>query len=146
MQANLKTIAKSFQRLLKEIATSEAENLTTKNNTEPQSYFSLHRRDGLELDFIHTFLRNAPKNIPLYFLTVWDTNSSPIRGHMVLRGSPALIANFAPKFLELLSGKGGGGGGNDNCFQGKVTNLNNIGKCEELLQEYFNRPIISNIS
>lgn len=142
MQTNLKTIAKSFQRLLKEIAISEAVNLTAKHNVSPQPYFSLHRRDGLEVDFIHTFLRNAPDNIPLYFLTVWDVNNTPVRGHMVLRGSPELVANFGHKFLELLNGKGGSS--NEKSFQGKITNPNNIGKCEDLLKEYFHKPIFIN--
>lgn len=135
LQQNVKTTRKSFQQLLKDFANAEAERLENIPKKERPKFFALHRRDGIEVDFINTFLRNAPEDI-LYFLTVSEgvAAGSSAKGHMVLRGDPALVQEFGPQFLELLEGKGNG---KENNFQGKINNLANLQECTALLEAHF---------
>ncbi|XP_055913720.1 alanyl-tRNA editing protein Aarsd1-A [Eupeodes corollae] len=129
VQANLKTLNKSFQKLLKDNATMEAEKLN--GLSEKPKYFSMHRKDGIEPDFINTFLRTAPTDI-FYFLSVADNTG---KGHVVLRGDPEVIAKLGPSFMELLDGKGSNSKGNN--LQAKVNNVNKIKDCEAKLKQYF---------
>ncbi|KAI9588906.1 alanyl-tRNA editing protein Aarsd1-B [Glossina fuscipes] len=135
LQNNLKATRKSFQKILKDLAIIEAEKLEAMPRPLPK-YFSLHRKDGIEVEFINTFLRHAPEEIGLYFLTVSEApvGNSPTKGHMVLRGQPNLVDHFSTKFLKILEGKGSGKDGN---FQGKINNVKEIPECEALLDEYF---------
>lgn len=131
----MKTTRKLFQHLLKDFANAEAERLENIPKESRPKFFALHRRDGIEVDFINTFLRNAPDDI-LYFVTVSESVAagSNAKGHMVLRGDPALVQEFGPKFLELLEGKGNG---KENNFQGKINNLANLEECTALLEVHF---------
>lgn len=129
MQTNQKVIQRNFQKLLKEIAILEAEKV--KNLHPLPKYYSLHRQDGIEPDFISTFLRNAPENV-FYFLSVSDPIS--MKGHMTLHGDSELIQNFGSQFIELLDGKGNGKG---NFYQAKINNLKKLNECEEKLRKYF---------
>lgn len=131
----MKSTRKSFQQLLKDFANAEAERLENLPKAMRPKYFALHRRDGIEVDFINTFLRNAPEEI-FYFLTVSESVSSGsgAKGHMVLRGEPTLVEQLGPKFLELLEGKGNG---KENNFQGKITNLSGLQECNALLEAHF---------
>lgn len=135
IQQNVKSTRKSFQQLLKDFANAEAERLENIPKALRPKYFTLHRRDGIEVDFINTFLRNAPEDI-FYFLTVsegvWAGSSA--KGHMVLRGDPAVVQEMGPKFLDLLDGKGNG---KENNFQGKINNLANLQECLALLETHF---------
>jgi len=120
---------------LKDFANAEAERLENIPKALRPKYFTLHRRDGIEVDFINTFLRNAPEDI-VYFLTVSEGVSagSSAKGHMVLRGDPAVVQEMGPKFLELLDGKGNG---KENNYQGKINNLANLQECVALLETHF---------
>ncbi|XP_030564726.1 alanyl-tRNA editing protein Aarsd1-B [Drosophila novamexicana] len=135
LHQNVKSTRKSFQQLLKDFANAEAERLENLPKAMRPKYFALHRRDGIEVDFINTFLRNAPEEI-FYFLTVSESVSSGsgAKGHMVLRGEPTLVEQLGPKFLELLEGKGNG---KENNFQGKITNLSGLQECNALLEAHF---------
>lgn len=135
LQQNVKTTRKSFQQLLKDFANAEAERLENIPKEARPKFFALHRRDGIEVDFINTFLRNAPEDI-LYFVTVSEgvAAGSSAKGHMVLRGDPLLVQEFGPKFLELLEGKGNG---KENNFQGKINNLASLQECTALLEAHF---------
>ncbi|XP_062140960.1 alanyl-tRNA editing protein Aarsd1-B [Drosophila sulfurigaster albostrigata] len=135
LQQNVKSTRKSFQLLLKDFATAEAERLEELPKAQRPKYFALHRRDGIEVDFINTLLRNAPEDI-LYFLTVSEgvAAGSSAKGHMVLRGDPAVVQEMGPKFLELLEGKGNG---KENNFQGKINNLAKIEECTALLEAHY---------
>ncbi|XP_064555705.1 alanyl-tRNA editing protein Aarsd1-B [Drosophila montana] len=135
LHQNVKSTRKSFQQLLKDFANAEAERLENLPKAMRPKYFTLHRRDGIEVDFINTFLRNAPEEI-FYFLTVSESVSSgsSAKGHMVLRGEPTLVEQLGPKFLELLEGKGNG---KENNFQGKITNLSGLQECNALLEAHF---------
>ncbi|KAH8409304.1 hypothetical protein KR009_012311 [Drosophila setifemur] len=137
LQQNAKGTRKSFQQLLKDFATAEAERLEDLPKKERPKYFALHRRDGIEVDFINTFLRFAPEGI-FYFLTVSEGVSagSSAKGHLVLRGDPELVEQLGPKFVELLEGKGNG---KEGSFQGKINNLAGLQDCQELLETHF-RP------
>ncbi|XP_030382573.1 alanyl-tRNA editing protein Aarsd1-B [Scaptodrosophila lebanonensis] len=135
LQQNVKSTRKSFQQLLKDFANAEAERLENLPAAMRPKFFVLHRRDGIEPDFINTFLRNAPEGI-LYLLTVWEpvAAGSSAKGHMVLRGDPDLVEKFGPQFLDLLDGKGNGKEGN---FQAKVNNITRLQECAALLETHF---------
>ncbi|TMW49285.1 hypothetical protein DOY81_005641 [Sarcophaga bullata] len=135
MQNNVKVVKKSFQKLLKDFATAEAEKLANLPKPLPK-YYTLHRRDGVEPDFINTFLRLAPVDISIYFVTVSEpaVGNQPGKGHMVLRGEPEIVQHFGPLFLNILDGKGNGKEGN---FQAKICDIDKIPECEALLEEYF---------
>ncbi|KAH8261718.1 hypothetical protein KR044_003234 [Drosophila immigrans] len=135
LQLNVKSTRKSFQQLLKDFATAEAERLQDLPKAMRPKYFALHRRDGIEVDFINTLLRNAPEEM-LYFLTVSEpvAAGSAAKGHMVLRGDPLVVQELGPKFLELLEGKGNG---KENNFQGKINNLSRLDECTAMLEAHF---------
>ncbi|XP_017869358.1 PREDICTED: alanyl-tRNA editing protein Aarsd1-B [Drosophila arizonae] len=135
LHQNIKSTRKAFQQLLKDFANAEAERLENLPKAARPKYFSLHRRDGIEVDFINTFLRNAPEEI-FYFLTVSEgvSSGSSAKGHMVLRGQPSLVEQFGPQFMDLLEGKGNG---KENNYQGKITNLAKLQDCNALLEAYF---------
>lgn len=128
LQSSLKNARNGFQKLLKEIAIAEAQKLLNMPEPRPK-YYSLHRKDGIEMDFINTFLRNAPEDV-FYFLTVCDDAGM---GIMVLRGVALLVRKFGPLFTEILEGKGIG---KENNFQAKITNGGRIDECEVLLKEF----------
>lgn len=131
IQTNLKVLNKNFQKLLKDNATMEAEKLNAVS--EKPKYFSLHRKDGIEPDFINAFLRSAPADI-FYFLSVSDTTG---KGHVVLRGEPEVVAKLGPVFMELLDGKGSNN--KPNHLQAKVNNVNKIKDCEAKLKQHFSQ-------
>ncbi|CAD7090231.1 unnamed protein product [Hermetia illucens] len=131
LQSNQKSKQKAFLQLLKDFAVAEASKLRSLES-KPK-FFSLHRRDGIEPDFISTFLRNAPDDI-FYFMTVGDTTG---KGHMVLKGDEEIIKKISAEFLELLDGKGNGKG---KSFQAKVNNLAKINECEKMLIDALSGP------
>ncbi|XP_043658621.1 alanyl-tRNA editing protein Aarsd1-A [Drosophila teissieri] len=135
LQQNVKGSRKYFQQLLKDYATAEAERLGDLPKKDRPKYFSLHRRDGIEVDFINTFLRLAPEGI-IYFLTVSEGVSagSSAKGHLVLRGDAEIVGKLGPQFVEILEGKGNG---NEGSFQGKINNLARLQDCQELLEAHF---------
>uniref|UniRef100_A0A0A1WVR7 Alanyl-tRNA editing protein Aarsd1-A n=1 Tax=Zeugodacus cucurbitae TaxID=28588 RepID=A0A0A1WVR7_ZEUCU len=133
LQLNLKSSTKAFQKLLKDVAISEAEKLENTPQPYPK-YYCLHRKDGIEPDFINTFLRNAPEGI-FYFLTVSENSSNNGKGLMVLRGSENEVKKFGEIFMELLEGKGNG---RDTNFQGKFNNGSKIPECNAILEKHFN--------
>ncbi|XP_017048287.1 alanyl-tRNA editing protein Aarsd1-A [Drosophila ficusphila] len=135
LQQNVKCSRKYLQQLLKDFATAEAERLENLAQKERPKFFALHRRDGIEVDFINTFLRMAPEGI-FYFLTVSEGVSagSSAKGHLVLRGDPETVEKLGPQFVELLEGKGNG---KEGSFQGKINNLARLQDCQELLEAHF---------
>ncbi|XP_017112378.1 alanyl-tRNA editing protein Aarsd1-A [Drosophila elegans] len=136
LQQNVKGSRKYFVQLLKDFATAEAERLEDLPKKERPKYFALHRRDGIEVDFINTFLRLAPAEGILYFLTVSEgvAAGSSAKGHLVLRGDPELVEKLGPQFVELLEGKGNG---KEGSFQGKINNLARLQDCQDLLEAHF---------
>lgn len=130
IQTGLKNTSKNFQKVLKDLAVLESEKL--KCLSPPPKFYSLHRKDGIEIDFINTFLRSAPQEGILYFLTVGESNGKA--GHMVLRGDPELVKKFGDQFVEILEGKGNGKGNN---YQAKVNNLSKLSMCEQELNTFF---------
>lgn len=139
LQNNQKASVKAFQKLLKDLAIWQADRLENLPRPRPK-FFCLHRKDGIEPDFINTFLRHAPEEI-FYFLTVSESVASGAKGHMVLRGDPELVEKFGALFMEKLEGKGNG---KEGSFQGKITNINKIAECESLLEEHFKSTIANN--
>lgn len=135
LQNNMKTAKKSFQKLLKDFAIAEAEKLERMPKPLPK-FYSLHRKDGIEPDFISTFLRNVPEGISLYFLSVSEpaVGRQPSKGHMVLKGDVELVEHFGPIFMEILDGKGNG---QEGIYQGKINDSDKIRQCEAMLEKHF---------
>ncbi|EDW82737.1 uncharacterized protein Dwil_GK24978 [Drosophila willistoni] len=135
LQQNVKMTRKCFQQLLKDFAHAEADRLEDLPKAQRPKYFALHRRDGIEVDFINAFLSHAPEEI-FYFLTVSEgvAAGSQAKGHLVLRGNPEVVEKLGPQFLELLEGKGNG---KDGKFQGKINNLSKLDDCMQLLEGHF---------
>lgn len=136
LQANQKTMQRTLGKCLKEIAVFEAEKLCQLN--EKPQWFSLHRNDGIEQDFINIFLKHSPKiidsdehGLALIFLTVSDGTG---KGNLLLQGQSNAIADLGPKICELLGGKGCGKG---QRYQGKINSVKDLKKCEELIAAYF---------
>lgn len=139
LQSNQKAGQRTLQKCLKEIAAYEVEKLKT---MQPQpKWYSLHRSDGIEPDFINAFLRNAPEisqqtndGLSLLFLTVGEEGTH--KGQLVLFGDPKIVNELGPTICELLEGKGNGKG---QRYQAKVNNLKRISECEKRIAEYFNK-------
>lgn len=128
LQANTKVSLRLLKNLSKEIAAYEAEKF---KQTEDKRYYLLHRHDGLDVDFINIFLRNANSVDTLFFVTVGDETN---KGQLLLQGPPTAITALGDKICTLLDGKGSGKG---NRFQGKVNNLKKTCECDKLVVEYF---------
>lgn len=135
-QANQKSNQRLVSACLKELAINEAENL---KKLDPQpKWYSVHRKDGAETDFISIFLKNVPKiknvadSLSLLFLTAGEENGS--KGNLLLFGDEGAVTDLGSKICELLDGKGRGTG---QRFQAKVNNLKKINECEKLIAKYF---------
>ncbi|XP_031632208.1 alanyl-tRNA editing protein Aarsd1-B isoform X2 [Contarinia nasturtii] len=137
IQINQKQNQKALSLCLKELAVHEAARLKL-INPQPK-WYSLHRKDGIDTDFISTFLKNVPEiknasnGLSLLFLT--SAEESGERGNMILYGDENVVADLGDKLCEVLNGKGRGKG---QRFQAKVNNLFKISACEKLIDEYFN--------
>lgn len=149
LQANQKSCQRTLLKCLKEIAVFEADTLrrllSQSSPPPPSRWYSLHRNDGIEPDFINAFLKHAPPidetandGLALLFLTVGDDSH---RGQLVLLGRADAIATLGPSICERLEGKGNGKG---QRFQGKVNNLKRIAECEQMISDYFARPTAQN--
>jgi misacylated tRNA(Ala) deacylase len=132
VQSSLKSSQKTVQKLSKELATKVAEELNS--NPNPADFFSLHRNDGVDIDFANTFLRTVKVTKPIfYFITIADGIDSK-SGSLIIQGTPEDIGAVADEICTLLGGKGNG---KNNRYQAKVTQLNKIKDCEVLLKKHF---------
>jgi len=129
MQNNLKTTKKAYQKILKDLAMTEADHVPR----PLPKYYSLHRKDGMEPDFINTFLRNAPEKV-FYFLTASENLQIGAKGFMQLKGKRADIEILGPKFMVYLDGKGTSFG---DTYQGKFNDMKGIPDCEAFLKDHF---------
>lgn len=132
LQASLKSSQKTVQKLSKEIATKTAEELNT--NPNPGDYFSLHQKDGVDVDFASTFLRMVKITKPIFFfITIADGIDSK-SGSLIIQGNPDDVTSLADPICKLLDGKGNG---KNNRYQAKVTQLNKVKDCENLIKNHF---------
>lgn len=129
IKENFKNAQRALQKVLKELAVEEARKLNEMK--EHPQYYMLHRKDGLEPDFINVFLKHVKVENIFYFLITSDDSG---KGHMVLKGKPKDIAELGPVFCSILDGKGNG---KNDRFQAKVNNLKGIKECEKKLKEHF---------
>lgn len=132
LQTSLKSSQKTIQKLSKELAEKLAIELNGVEN--PGDFYSLHRNDGVDIDFANTFLRVAkPKKTIFFFITIADGIDSK-SGSLIINGNSEDVTVLGPQICELLGGKGNG---KNNRFQGKVTQLNKIKDCESLIKKHF---------
>lgn len=132
LQASLKSSQKTVQKLSKEIATKVAEDLNADAN--PGDYFSLHQKDGVDVDFANTFLRTVKVGKTIFFfITIADGIDSK-SGSLIIQGNPDDVTTLADPICTILGGKGNGKG---NRFQAKVTQLGKVKDCETLIKNHF---------
>lgn len=132
MQGTIKSSQKTIQRLAKEVASSLGTRLS--EESDPPAYYSLHRNDGVDMDFVNIFLRTAkPKKSVLFFITISDGIDSK-SGTLILQGNAEDVDALGTEITTILDGKGNGKNGR---FQGKVTNLKKLKECEKFIQKYF---------
>jgi misacylated tRNA(Ala) deacylase len=132
LQTSLKAAQKIVQKLSTEIATKIAEDL----NADPSQgdFFSLHKNDGVAIDFANTFLRTVKVNkIIFFFITIADGIDSK-SGSLIIQGNPDDVTALADPICKLLDGKGNGKG---NRYQAKVTQLGKVKECEILIKNHF---------
>lgn len=132
IQLTQKSSQKTVQKLSKELATKVAEELNA--NPNPGDFYSLHRNDGVDVDFASTFLRTVKvTKVIFFFITIADAIDSK-SGSLIIQGSSDDIAAIADEICGLLGGKGNG---KNNRYQAKVTQLNKIKDCEVLMKKHF---------
>lgn len=132
LQSSLKSSQKTVLKLSKEVATRLAEELNA--NPNPGDYFSIHQKDGVDVDFANTFFRTVKvKKEIFFFVTISDAIDSK-SGSVTLQGNPSDIAALSDSICNLLGGKGNG---KNNRFQAKVTQLNKVKDCETLIKSHF---------
>lgn len=132
LQTSLKASQKTVQKLSKEVATKVAEELNA--NPNPSDYFSLHKNDGVDIDFANTFLRTVKlTKTVFFFITIADGIDSK-SGSLIIQGNPEDIAALADPICQLLGGKGNG---KNNRYQAKVLHLNKVKDCEVLIKNHF---------
>lgn len=132
LQTSFKASQKTVQKLSKEVASKVAEELNVSQT--PIDFFSLHKNDGVDIDFANTFLRTVKldKNV-FFFLTIADGIDSK-SGSLIIQGNPDDIAALAEPICKILGGKGNG---KNNRYQAKVTQLSKIKDCEVLIKNHF---------
>lgn len=132
IQANLKLAQKAQKLLAREVATKIADELNA--DPTPKKFYSMHRSDGVDMDFINTFLRVAKSKTTFYFVTLADA-TDPKSGSLVINGEAEDVAALGDQICQLLSGKGNGKG---NRFQARISiQLSKIKECEKLIESHF---------
>ncbi|XP_065081399.1 alanyl-tRNA editing protein Aarsd1-A [Ochlerotatus camptorhynchus] len=129
LQTTVKNSQKVCKKFTTELAALEAEKV---NSLVPKPlYYFVHRLDGMDSDFIFTFLRSV--NLPecFFFLTNGDETR---KGQMVLQGQAKDIAKIGDAICKALDGKGNGKG---TRYNAKVNNLKAIAECERIVKEHF---------
>lgn len=133
IQGTIKSSQKTIQRLAKEVASTLAVKLN--DESVPPAYYSLHRNDGVDMDFVNVFLRTAkPKKPVFYFITISDAIDSKSGTLILQSGNADDVDALSNEITTILEGKGNGKNGR---FQGKVANLKKLKDCEKLIQKYF---------
>ncbi|XP_062564226.1 alanyl-tRNA editing protein Aarsd1-A [Armigeres subalbatus] len=134
-QATVKNAQKNCKKFTTELALIEAAKI---NALFPKpKFYSIHRLDGIDSDFIGTFLRNV--NVPecFFFLTNGDETR---RGQMILQGKAEDITKIGDTICMKLDGKGNGKG---TRYNAKVNNLKGVPESERIIEEYFSVKTIS---
>ena len=121
-----------MQKLSKEVATKVGEEWNA--DTNRKEFFSLHKNDGVDIDFANTFLRTVKADKKdFFFITIADGIDSK-SGSLIIQGDPEDVKALADPICQLLAGKGNG---KNNRYQGKVTQLGKIKDCEVLMKNHF---------
>ncbi|XP_055590442.1 alanyl-tRNA editing protein Aarsd1-A isoform X2 [Uranotaenia lowii] len=130
LQSTVKLAQKTSKKLITEAALLEANKL---NSMDPiPRFYSVHRQDGPDSDFMNCFARNVSS--PNCFLFLTNGDDSGKSGQMVLQGLSEDILKLGDKICELLEGKGNGKG---TRYNAKVTKLKAIDQCQTLIESYF---------
>lgn len=129
VQSTLKSTQKTCKKLTTELALSEVEKF---NNLDPKPrFYSLHRLDGNDSDFLTMFARHIKLTDCFFFLTNGDEYG---RGQLLLIGKPIDIERLGETICNILQGKGKG---KNTQFNAKVNNLKAIGECQKIIEQYF---------
>lgn len=126
LQKSIKISQKNESTLLQDIAVAEADKFKMINPKPPM--FSLHRKEGTP-EFMSMVMSEIGDEEVLLFLTIGEEKGP---GQVLLAGKPSVVAELGPKLMEILDGKGAAKGSR---FNGKVKNLSQRSKAEQLLRE-----------
>lgn len=129
VQASVKNFQKVCKKFTSELALVEAAKVNAL--TPKPRFYSLHRLDGMDSDFIGAFLRNVSMPECFFFLTNGDETR---KGQMILQGKTEDIAKIGDAICKALDGKGSGKG---TRYNAKVNNLKAIPECERIIAEHF---------
>jgi len=122
---------RSFVKLIKESAVNEANKL--KAIQPAPKFYIVNRSDGIEPDYINTFLREANIDDVLLFVTISDDTG---KGQFTMRGNNTSdVQHLGSIMSETLDGKGNG---KNNIYQAKFNNAKKLNECENKIIEYFN--------
>lgn len=132
LQTSSKLSQKTIQKLSRELAEKLALELNANEN--PENFYSLHRSDGVDVDFANTFLRVAKTKKPVFFFITLTDGIDSKNGSLMINGNVEDVTLLGPQICEILGGKGNG---KNNRFQGKVTQLNKVKDCESLIKKHF---------
>lgn len=135
IQTTVKNSQKVCKKFTTELALVEAAKVNALN-PKPR-FYSLHRLDGMDSDFIASFLRNVNMPDCFFFLTNGDETR---KGQMVLQGKADDVAKIGDAICKALDGKGSGKG---TRYNAKVNNLKAISECEQIIAEHFSNKDIS---
>ncbi|XP_053689358.1 alanyl-tRNA editing protein Aarsd1-A [Sabethes cyaneus] len=129
LKISLKTTQKTTKKLTAELALLEAEKF---NNLDPEPrFYTIHRLDGNDSDFINIFTRHIKLTDCFLFLTNGDECG---KGQLLLLGNPKDIEQLGENICKLLDGKGKG---QKIRFNAKVSNLKAVGECQKIIEQYF---------
>lgn len=132
LQTSLKSSQKTAQKLARELAVKAAEEFNAKSS--PEAFYSLHNKDGVDIDFANTFFRTVKADkTTFFFVTIADAIDSK-NGSLIIQGDPEDIAALADPICKILNGKGNG---KNNRYNAKVAQLNKIKDCEVFIKNHF---------
>ncbi|XP_077290400.1 alanyl-tRNA editing protein Aarsd1 [Arctopsyche grandis] len=128
LQKSLKVSNKNLSNVLSDIATLETNLVRAAEPIPPYAYF--HKKEG-DQDYIKAICRNLEGFNILVFVSVGDGKQG---GNILLVGDEAHVGKLGPQIVRMLDGKGVGKGSR---YQAKVNDLTDIGKCHQLIKDYF---------
>jgi len=128
LQDDLRLTNKSNARLLKQIASLQAESLTTQAK-DNNSFVSCHLSEDFAAtgtSYMSSLADEIRQRDPNAFVFLSDASSS----QFLIAGAPDTVNQLAPRIASILGGRGGGKNGR---YQGKATTLDKRNEVIDLL-------------
>lgn len=133
LQTTVRSVQKSSRKMSSELAQLEADKINQAPDPKPK-FYTVHRTDGPDSDYINVFLRCVKLPECFLFVTNAADDTGKGAGQIALQGRPEDIAALGDPICALLEGKGNGKGPRYNA---KVNKLKAIDQCRKLIEEHF---------